>query len=211
MYNDIGDYMKSIQSNLYASFEIKRSVFHTYCYSVHTINEVHATLDALKSKHPDANHHCYAYILEHQTIQKYEDDGEPSNTAGLPIMEALKRHDLTDVLCVVVRYFGGIKLGGGGLIRAYGKSASKTLENAAFTTLTAYMQFNIISPLSSGGKYEGFIREHTILKEVTYTNQAMIFSTEIKEADFLPFKQALVNYALGKVHIEQTGITHYFI
>lgn len=207
----MGDYMKSIRSNLYQPLEIKRSIFHAYCYKVDSIDMVHAYLDDLKLMHPDANHHCYAYILDNQNVQKYEDDGEPSNTAGLPIIEALKRHDLTDVLCVVVRYFGGIKLGGGGLIRAYAKSTSKVLEHAVFTTQTTFFALKIIAPLSSGGKYEGFIRDHTLFKEALYSNDSIIFKAEIKEADFDAFKQALVNYTFGKIDIEITETLNYFI
>jgi uncharacterized YigZ family protein len=202
MYNEVGDVMKSIKNPVNHTIEIKRSLFHTYLFPIKTVLDVETHLKALKKAYPDANHYCFGYSLSKQTIQKYDDDGEPSNTAGLPIMEQLKRHDLTDTLCVVVREFGGIKLGGGGLIRAYAKSASTALDLAVFTSLQTFNTFKILLPLAIGGKYESFIRHHVKLNDVIYQNKTIEFHAELPLDDYENFIQALTNHTLGKAQVE---------
>jgi uncharacterized YigZ family protein len=119
---------KSTQSELI----IDKSRFITNLYVVTQIDDVHTYLKDIRKIHKDANHYCYAYIIRDGREVKASDDGEPAKTAGVPILEVLKHHDLTDVLCVVTRYFGGIKLGAGGLIRAYTNSVSHALSETAF-------------------------------------------------------------------------------
>ena len=86
-----------------------------------------------KNDYPNATHYCYAYIID--SYQKCSDDGEPSKTAGIPILKVLENNNLTNIICIVIRYFGGIKLGIGGLVRAYTKSVSEVLSNASFNEL----------------------------------------------------------------------------
>lgn len=119
---------KSTQSELI----IDKSRFITNLYVVTQIDDVHTYLKDIRKIHKDANHYCYAYIIRDGREVKASDDGEPAKTAGVPILEVLKHHDLTDVLCVVTRYFGGIKLGAGGLIRAYTNSVSHALSETEF-------------------------------------------------------------------------------
>lgn len=106
---------------------INKSKFITNIYSVDNIDEVNKYLDLIKNKYKDATHHCYAYIIDN--IKRFNDDNEPSGTAGMPILECLEKNNLNHVLCIVTRYFGGIKLGTGGLVRAYTSSTSKIIEN----------------------------------------------------------------------------------
>lgn len=110
---------------------IKKSKFITFTYNISNKEEINELLEKLRNKYSDATHICYAYIIENQ--EKYEDDGEPNGTAGMPILNVLQKENLKNVLCVVIRYFGGIKLGAGGLVRAYSKACkeaiiTKTLE-----------------------------------------------------------------------------------
>jgi uncharacterized YigZ family protein len=119
---------KSTQSELI----IDKSRFITNLCVVTQIDDVHTYLKDIRKIHKDANHYCYAYIIRDGREVKASDDGEPAKTAGVPILEVLKHHDLTDVLCVVTRYFGGIKLGAGGLIRAYTNSVSHALSETDF-------------------------------------------------------------------------------
>lgn len=110
--------------------EINRSQFIAYVRRVENQEEAIAFVQEIKKKHWDATHNCSAYIAgEQDQIQKMDDDGEPGGTAGKPIMEVIKRNGLKDTAVVVTRYFGGIKLGAGGLIRAYGKAASQGLKS----------------------------------------------------------------------------------
>lgn len=118
--------MKKISNNIENTIIIKNSKFITNLFIVENIEEVNKYLNLIKDKYRDANHNCYAYIVDN--IRKCSDDGEPSGTAGIPMMKVLEHKDLNNVLAVVTRYFGGIKLGAGGLVRAYTNSVSKTLD-----------------------------------------------------------------------------------
>ena len=123
---------------------IEKSRFICYVSRATTEEEAQSFIQNIKKKHWDATHNCSAYLIgAHDQIQKANDDGEPSGTAGVPMLEVLKKRKLKDTVVVVTRYFGGIKLGAGGLIRAYSKSTS---ELASSTATTA---FRIRSAVSS--------------------------------------------------------------
>ena len=108
--------MKSIQKEITSEIIINKSRFITILTNINDIDKVKEKLEEIKKKYKDATHYCYAYIINNH--EKCSDNGEPSGTAGMPILNVLKQNDLTNILCVVIRYFGGIKLGAGGLIRA---------------------------------------------------------------------------------------------
>ena len=125
--------MKSIQTEITSEIIINKSRFITILTNINDIDKVKEKLEEIKKKYKDATHYCYAYIINNH--EKCSDNGEPSGTAGMPILNVLKQNDLTNILCVVIRYFGGIKLGAGGLIRAYSTSASVALNKAIITNL----------------------------------------------------------------------------
>lgn len=109
----------------------KKSKFIAYVFPIKDEYDFKETLDDIKKVHPKANHHCWAYVLgEKYEIEKYSDDGEPAGAAGLPILGQLKSKELTYCACVVVRFFGGIKLGKGGMIKAYKEAAKQSIECA---------------------------------------------------------------------------------
>lgn len=118
--------MKSIKFNIENEFIIKKSKFITKLYFVTSEIEIKNILDENKTEYKDATHICYAYILNN--VERFNDNSEPSGTAGIPILNVLKNNNLNNVLCIVIRYFGGIKLGAGGLIRAYCSSVSEALN-----------------------------------------------------------------------------------
>lgn len=126
--------MISIKNNTENIITIKKSKFITKLYRVNNINEINNILNEVKNKYKDSTHICYAYIINN--MEKCFDDGEPSGTAGLPILNILKKNNLTNILAVVIRYFGGIKLGAGGLTRAYSNSISNTLKLTNIVELT---------------------------------------------------------------------------
>ena len=109
-------------------FVEKRSRFIGYVKPVQTEEEATAFIAEMKSRHWDATHNVYAYILREGQLQRYSDDGEPQGTAGIPVLDVLQKSHVTDVVVVVTRYFGGILLGGGGLVRAYSHGASIALQ-----------------------------------------------------------------------------------
>lgn len=123
--------MSRIKNEHIHEMVIEKSRFITYLNRALNEEEAKTYIAQIKKMHPDATHHCTAYIFgEHDEFQKSSDDGEPSGTAGIPMLESLRKNNMQDIVAVVVRYFGGIKLGAGGLIRAYSKSVSTALSTA---------------------------------------------------------------------------------
>ena len=127
IYNVFGDlYMFTIKDNVVNEIIINKSKFITYVYKVNNIDEINEILNNLKVKYKDATHYCYAYSIGN--IKRFNDDGEPSHTAGMPILNVIESKNLNNILIVVIRYFGGVKLGAGGLVRAYTNSASEAIN-----------------------------------------------------------------------------------
>ena len=133
--------IKTINVDTVSEFEIKKSRFIGYTFKIQSALDVEKNLMMLSKEHSDATHICYGYVLNGQ--EKCSDNGEPSGTAGLPILEVIKKNGLTNVLVVSVRYFGGIKLGAGGLIRAYSKSASLVIKDSGVKELELYTLYSV--------------------------------------------------------------------
>lgn len=125
--------MNTIKNTIENTIIIKNSKFITIIYNINNLDDINNYLKIVKDTYKDATHYCYAYILPNNI--KCSDDGEPSGTAGKPILDVLTKHNLNFVLAIVIRYFGGIKLGAGGLIRAYSKCISTCLNNIELTKL----------------------------------------------------------------------------
>jgi len=190
--------MKSIKKTIVTENLINKSRFINYLIPVDTIEQVNSKLDELKKEYPDANHHCFCYILgEHQEIQKYSDDGEPNKTAGLPMIEVLKKHDLTNVLNVSIRYFGGIKLGAGGLVRAYTKGCAASVLEAEFSELIEFTRMEIIVPFDLIGQVEKYVRDNYILDDTKYDIQVHYYLT-IKTSELDNLSNSLNDRTNGK-------------
>ncbi len=125
--------MNSIKNDVENTIIIKKSKFITKLYKINTLDEVDNILKKLKDEYNNATHICYAYIID--SHEKCFDDGEPSGTAGLPILNILKKNNLTNIIAIVIRYFGGIKLGAGGLVRAYSNSVLEALKLSSIIEL----------------------------------------------------------------------------
>ena len=126
--------MFTITNDIINEIIIKNSRFICIIHKIYDVNNINDYLNNIKSEYKDATHYCYAYIIDDK--KKFSDDGEPSGTAGNPMLQVLDKNNLNYVLCVVIRYFGGIKLGAGGLVRAYTKSIAQCLEFANIKKLT---------------------------------------------------------------------------
>ncbi len=133
--------MKSIQGKSISELEIQKSKFITVLHPVHNIEEIKEALLEAKKEFPNATHYCYAYVLDQN--ERCSDDGEPSKTAGMPMLNVLKMQDYQHILAIVVRYFGGIKLGAGGLVRAYTKAVTTALENITPVSLIPGNRYEI--------------------------------------------------------------------
>lgn len=120
--------MRTIGNEITNEIEIKNSRFITVLIDINEKNDIQEIINNIKIKYPKATHYCYAYVGEN--YQKSSDDGEPGGTAGLPMLNVLLKEEIINVLAVTIRYFGGIKLGAGGLVRAYTKSVKEAINNA---------------------------------------------------------------------------------
>ena len=125
--------MLSIKNNIVNEFVIKKSRFITFLFRVDDIDSVNVYLNDLNNKYKDATHICYAYIIDN--VKRFSDNGEPGGTAGMPILGVLESKKIDHILCCVVRYFGGIKLGANGLVRAYSSSCSEAISNSCIVSL----------------------------------------------------------------------------
>jgi len=133
--------MYTINNNSKYELIIKNSRFITLLYKVKNINNIKDILNIIKLEYPEATHYCYAYIINN--IKKSSDDGEPSGTAGIPILKVLESNNLTNILAITIRYFGGIKLGANGLIRAYTKSVANAIKENTLKELTKGINIDI--------------------------------------------------------------------
>ena len=134
--------MKTISKNIENEIIINKSRFICKLVKVYSEEDVMNALNNVKEEYKDATHYCYSYIINN--TERFNDDGEPGGTAGMPILNVLKQNELNYVLCVVIRYFGGIKLGAGGLVRAYTKSASECLNVSTLKELKIGFSIKIL-------------------------------------------------------------------
>ena len=162
--------MQAIKNNTNSEIIIKNSRFICYLYKIKDINHIHTYLNNIKKEHKDATHYCYAYILD--DIKKSSDDGEPGGTAGIPILKVLENNNLNNILAIVVRYFGGTKLGSGGLVRAYTKSVTNTILNNNLVNLIK--GYNIDIEFT----YNQIKEIDYLLKDININNK--IFDTTIR-------------------------------
>ena len=167
---------KTINGYSQTEWEVQKSRFISYVNHVENETQAQDFVNQIRKKHFDATHNCYAYIIgEHSDTQKSNDDGEPSGTAGVPILEVLKKNELSDVVVVVTRYFGGIKLGAGGLIRAYGKSATLGLEASVIVKKSVFNCYNLSMDYDLLGTLENYLHQKEIrIKDKNYTDKVDI-------------------------------------
>ena len=148
-------------------FTVNKSRFIGRCFPVSSEEEALARLDEIRKLHHDATHNCWAYNLR-GGIMRFSDDGEPGGTAGMPIMDTLIRSETLDAIIIVTRYFGGILLGSGGLVRAYSKSASDALSSAGVLQMLPCSEIEFFVDYSRYGGIEGFVRSNSTVKNTEF-------------------------------------------
>lgn len=181
--------MYTINNEYIYELEIKKSRFISVLKKVKDITEIDKILSDLKEEYKDATHYCYAYIINDK--KKSSDDNEPGGTAGLPILQALEKNNLNYVLCVVIRYFGGIKLGAGGLIRAYSKATSEAIKNSDKTELIKGLEIKFTT------NYEEQKRIDYLLKDYQFTKE---YGTSITYHALIP-EDDLINLTIKELEI----------
>lgn len=168
--------MNVIESDIINEIEIQKSRFITLLFRVSDVDNVKDKIEEVKKLYPGATHYCFSYIIG--PYQKASDDGEPSGTAGLPILEVLKKRDLTKILCVVVRYFGGIKLGAGGLIRAYSTSCKEAILKASILPLISGYKVLLTIPYDKTRELDYFLKNVNHTKKYNILVEYEIFCKE---------------------------------
>ena len=189
-----------------AEMEIKKSIFITHIIPITSEEEALARLGELRKKYKDATHNCFAWrIGTERILEKSSDDGEPQGTAGHPMLHVLQMKELTNVLAVVTRYFGGIKLGAGGLTRAYSGALADAVKAAPIVTYTPYEKYILTIPYTAVGGFENYSKDKDIrvLDRNFAENVQITFLTLPSEAKtHLKFFTDLTG---GKAVIEEAG------
>ena len=155
-------------------YEDRKSVFIGMAMPVSTEADALAFIESVKKKYPDARHHVYAYVLRENSTMRFTDDREPQGTAGMPVLDVIRKNGCTDVAVVVTRYFGGTLLGTGGLVRAYTSAAIGALENAEI------IRYDIYSSAEFEVSYSDYGKIATLLAEVGFRISDTVFEENVK-------------------------------
>lgn len=174
-------------------FTEKRSRFLGHIWRVESEEQARARIEETKKRHYDARHNCWCYRLHDSGVERYSDDGEPQGTAGQPILNVFQREQVENVLCVVTRYFGGIPLGAGGLVRAYTQSAKDTLDAAGISVVRRWVALDVVCPYpifervkqeiaaAQGIEGEHVYGEGVVVKALLPETEVEVFSAHIIE------------------------------
>lgn len=181
---------------------VKKSRFIGYAKPVKSERDAISFIEEIKKKHWDATHNVYAYSLREGSIKRFSDDGEPQGTAGMPVLNVITQEGITDCVVVVTRYFGGILLGGGGLVRAYSHSAKLAVDSAGVVTLVPWLVLNISCDYNLYGKVEALVRDFDgVVCDTVFTDNVNI-SFRIEKEKLNSFDKKLQDSTNGKVGFE---------
>lgn len=188
---------KSVKQCSEAEYTVNRSRFIGRCFPVESEEAALCLLGDIRKKHWDATHNCFAYRIGENAAARFSDDGEPGGTAGKPIMDVLTGRGLTNVLCVVTRYFGGILLGAGGLVRAYSKSAADAVAKAGVVSYLPGTVLDIPMDYSRYGALEGFIRASAEVRNVAFA-QNVVVTVAVEDTNLLKFMKEVTERSDGR-------------
>lgn len=181
---------------------IEKSVFIGYAKPIKSEEEALEFINEIKKKHKDATHNVWAYTVgKNMNIQRYSDDGEPQGTAGIPTLEVIKKEDLRDVVVVVTRYFGGTKLGAGGLVRAYTKGAKLGLESGKIIYKVMYQEVKVKIDYTQLGKVQNELMNlGYFIKDTVYEdNVEIVVYSRLEDVDKLSEKMIDITSGTGKI------------
>ncbi|WP_017585873.1 YigZ family protein [Nocardiopsis ganjiahuensis] len=200
--------MRTIRRGGEHEVEIRKSRFICAMARVDSEDAARAFIAERRKEHWSANHNCTAYVLgEDGGVQRSSDDGEPAGTAGVPMLEVLRHRRITDTVAVVTRYFGGTKLGAGGLIRAYGNSVSAAVEEFGLLERRRLQVVDVFADYVLGGRLESDLRDSPLtVREVAYEDRVRI-EVALPEADLPDFEVRLAELTGGRAEFEVRGTT----
>ena len=191
---------RTLRQSASDEFIINKSRFIGYAAPCGTEAEALAFLQSIRTKHKDATHNCYAYIIgQNAGIMRYSDDGEPGGTAGLPMMEVLKHQGVVNCCCVVTRYFGGVLLGAGGLVRAYSQGAAAAINACGVGVMRPTARYLMEIPYPMLNRMDYFLKgEPVIVEDKAYTD-VITYTLILKFADEKGFLARLTNMSEGRI------------
>lgn len=193
---------KTIRARAEASFIEKKSEFIGYISPATTEEEAVGFINEIRAMHRKATHNCYAYILRNNNTARHSDDGEPGGTAGMPIFDVLSKNGITDAVCVVTRYFGGILLGTGGLVHAYSKGASLALSAAETVTMEIADSLKISCEYNMYGIVSSTLSQYgAVIRNTEYTDSVCVYA-DIKSETTDSIIEKLIDSCNGKVRTE---------
>ena len=200
---------KTIAAPCEAKFIEKKSEFIGYLCPVTTEEQAIAFIEEIRAMHRKATHNCYAYILRENNAARHSDDGEPGGTAGVPIFEVLRKEGLTDVCCVVTRYFGGIMLGAGGLVRAYTKGAKDAVDAAQIKCMAAAEQLVVTVDYGLYGRLaQVFIDFEARVEKEDFADNVKI-TLYVREESAQKLREKLIDVCNGNVDVETAQKLNY--
>lgn len=196
---------KTVRQAASAELVERRSRFIAHVSPVATEPDALAFLEKIRTQHRDATHNVYAYVLSDNHISRFSDDGEPGGTAGMPVLDVLRKEGLTDVIVVVTRYFGGVLLGAGGLVRAYGKAAHDGVHTAGVVSMRYCHGVTLDCPYELLGKVRYFIETgRYILEDISYAERVSI-AAYVPHGRLEEFCTGITDATGGAVSAVQTG------
>ena len=196
---------RTIRAAASAEFVEKRSRFIGYISPVTTQQDAIAFIDSIKSKHWDATHNVPAYIIRNGNICRFSDDGEPQGTAGMPVLDVLRKSGVTDVVTVATRYFGGILLGGGGLVRAYSHTASIALQAAQIITMRECLLLSLTCDYGRYGRVASLVPECGGVTDDTVFEEKVNVKFHLAPELLGTFRKKLADATNGQVDVTEDG------
>ncbi len=196
----------TLQREASASLEVKKSEFIGYAAHVTTEEEARAFIGKIRKKHADARHNVYAYLLSENNLMRYSDDGEPQGTAGLPVLDILRKGGLTDAVIVVTRYFGGVLLGTGGLVRAYSEAAKMAVTAAGRAAFVPYAECLLTMSYSFYPKLSPLLKGLPVLVDSTEFEAEVKVRLAVREEAFSRLEELLAEAGAGSVALHRLGV-----
>ena len=198
---------RTIRQDGQAQEEIKKSRFICHAKRVYSEEEARDFIAAIKKEHYKATHNCSAFIVgEKSEIKRTSDDGEPSGTAGVPMLGVMENHQVTNVCFVVTRYFGGIKLGAGGLIRAYAGSVALAIKEIGLIEIKEQAGLRLKMSYSQYQNFDNFLKAEDLIEFDTEFTDLVATTIYIDKQEKKPLEQKLIEFFNGKIQIDDQGL-----
>jgi len=201
----------TIKEQASAEFEEKKSVFIGYVKRVYSEEEARGFINEIKSMHKEARHNVYSYVIgQNMGIQRYSDDGEPQGTAGIPVLEVVKKNGLTDIAVVVTRYFGGVLLGTGGLARAYSKAASLAIKEGGIVEKVKGQEVTVVIDYDLLGKVQYICNQNMWHIEDTEYTEVVKIKLYCEVSNYNTIEKEITEVTSGKAEFYKEDEKFYF-